>query len=250
MDDVITQDRLERERQFHNERFEADETRVAQDKYYWALADCNKRLEALVTEKAAGARVLDYGCALGESSLRIAPIAARVDGIDISDVAIARAQDEANSRGFTNAFFHAMDAHATTFEDDTFDLVFGSGIIHHLDTRKSLQEIHRVLKPGGLALFQEPLGGNIGINLYRALTPSTRTPDEHPLLPVDEAIARSIFSEVDWDFYGLFTLASVPLRNSAAGSTAYRITAGLDRWVGKTPGIRWQSWYALLSMRK
>lgn len=153
----------------------------------------------MVERQAAGAHVLEYGCAVGDWSLQLAPSVARVDGIDISDVAIRKARESATSLGLDNAFFHAMDAQATSFEDDTFDLVFGSGIIHHLDTRRCLEEIRRILKPGGLAIFKEPLGQNTIINVYRALTPFARTVDEHPLLPADLQIARSLFKEVDWE---------------------------------------------------
>src|SRR3546814_4334755 len=43
----------------------------------------------------------------------------------------------------------------------------------------------RVLRPGGRAVFIEPLGLNPAIELYRRFTPSARTPDEHPLLRRD-----------------------------------------------------------------
>jgi ubiquinone/menaquinone biosynthesis C-methylase UbiE len=246
MDDLA---RLERERLFHNDRFE-EGGRQAQDKYYWALTDCDEAFYQLVERQAAGAHVLEYGCAMGDWSLQLAPSVARIDGIDISDVAIRKAQDSAASLGLDNVFFHAMDAQATSFEDDTFDLVFGSGIIHHLDTRRCLEEIRRILKPGGLAIFKEPLGQNAIINVYRALTPFARTVDEHPLLPVDLQIARSLFKEVDWEFYGLFTFASVPFGVHKIGRAIYRVAAKLDQIAAKMPGVRWQLWYALISMRK
>src|SRR3546814_1101008 len=78
-----------------------------------------------------------------------------------------------------------MNAEAMTFPDDSFDLVFGSGIIHHLDIDRAFGEIARVLRPGGRAVFIEPLGLNPAIELYRRFTPSARTPDEHPLLRRD-----------------------------------------------------------------
>jgi SAM-dependent methyltransferase len=249
MEQLVSEDRLDRERDYHNKRFE-EETRNNQSKYYWALRDCNADYKRLVEEKAENARVLEYGCALGDWSIRIAPRAAAVEGIDISDVAVAKAAQVAAAKGLLNCRFHVMDAERTTFEDNRFDLVFGSGIIHHLDTRKSLAEIHRILKPGGVAVFKEPLGQNIGINLYRAFTPSARTPDEHPLLPEDEAIARSLFDKVDWSFYGLTTLASVPFRNIGIGQGLYKATASLDRWIAGVYGARWQMWYALITLQK
>ena len=245
-----TQDALlERERQFHNERF-AGETRVAQEKYYWAIRDCDRDLREMVHAAAAGGRVLEYGCATGGHAIELARRAARVDGIDISDVAIGQARERAAALGLCNASFAVGDAHATGYDENTFDLVFGSGIIHHLDTERSLREIHRILKPGGVAVFKEPLGSNIAINLYRSLTPSARTEDEHPLRPVDKRLADQVFDSVTWRFYGLATLATVPLQASRLGPPAYRAAAGIDRILAAIPGMRWQLWYALLTLRK
>lgn len=240
---------LERERDFHNERF-ADETRTAQEKYYWAIRQCDLDLRSAIAARASGSTILEYGCATGGHAIELAPTAHRVEGIDISDVAVEMAREHAASLGLTNAFFSVGDAHATPYDDNTFDLVFGSGIIHHLDTERSLKEIHRILKPGGTAVFKEPLGSNIGINVYRALTPAARTEDEHPLLPRDKQIADRIFGSVDWEFYGLATLATVPFKATALGQPAYRLAASLDEVLARIPGVRWQLWYALISMRK
>ena len=240
---------VEREREYHNLRF-TEETRDAQDKYYFALRDCDAKYERLILEHARDAVVLDYGCAKGEWALKIAPIARKVHGIDISDVAIAAGQAEAAARGLENAHFDAMDAHQMEFPDNTFDLVFGLGIIHHLDTRKSLEEVARVLKPGGVAIFREPLGYNFLINLYRNATPEARTIDEHPLVHDDERIASEVFSRSDWEFYGLATLGSVPFRNTPLGEPLFKAAAALDRAIFTLPPMRWQAWAVLMTMVK
>lgn len=240
---------IEREREFHNQRF-AEETRDAQDKYYFAIQDCDEKYEALVMQHAKGGVVLDYGCALGEWALKVAPVASHVHGIDISDVAIASAQASAAQRGLGNTDFAVMDAHHTAYPDNHFDLVFGIGIIHHLDTRLSLQEVARVLKPGGVAIFREPLGCNVLINLYRSATPEARTADEHPLVVADHAIASELFRRNDWTFYGLSTLASVPVRDTPLGGPLYRATAIVDRALLGLPGLKWQAWCALMQLEK
>ena len=240
---------VEREREYHNLRF-TEETRDAQDKYYFALSDCDAKYERLVVEHARDAVALDYGCAKGEWALKIAPVAKRVHGIDISDVAIDAARAEAAEKGLTNTQFDAMDAHQTDFADNTFDLVFGLGIIHHLDTRKSLEEVARVLKPGGVAIFREPLGYNPLINLYRSVTPNARTVDEHPLVHEDERISREVFGHSDWEFYGLSTLATVPFRNTGLAKPLLGVTATLDRALFRVPALRWQAWAVLMTLRK
>jgi SAM-dependent methyltransferase len=75
-----------------------------------------------------------------------------------------------------------MDAHSLEFEDESFDLVYGCAILHHLEYNRALDEIYRVLKPGGRILFAEPLGINPVGKLARVMTPFARTADEKPLM--------------------------------------------------------------------
>jgi ubiquinone/menaquinone biosynthesis C-methylase UbiE len=77
--------------------------------------------------------------------------------------------------------FSLMDANNLEFADESFDMVFGSSILHHLDFVRALDEIQRVLKPQGRILFVEPLDNNPIGKIVRALTPQARTQDEQPL---------------------------------------------------------------------
>ena len=243
------EDRLAREREYHDQRF-AEETRTSQEKYYSALKACFETYESLVTTKSRDAVVLEYGCATGGRSIELAPSAKKIHGIDISQVAIDQATATAKDAGLTNTDFQVMNAEAMEFEADTFDLIFGSGIIHHLEVETAYRELHRTLKPGGAAVFVEPLGCNPLINLYRQATPGARTVDEHPLTPKDFEIAQSIFSNVDAKFYGLTTLAAVPLRNSNLFGPVYGALSQVDALLLSIPGIRYQGWFSLITAQK
>ncbi len=241
--------RLERERAYHNERF-TDETRNDQAKYYYALGDLNRLYEERVLSDASGRDVLEYGCAKGDWSARVAPVARSLHGIDISDVAVDAATRAVKRDGAENCRFSVMNAEAMTFADESFDLVFGSGILHHLDLQKSYSEISRVLRPGGKVVFKEPLGHNVFINAYRAVTPSARTPDEHPMLKGDFELAQRYFVNVKLDFFGLTTLGCVPLRNTPMAKQSYWLASSLDQILFRVPGLRWQAWYVLMTMEK
>ena len=241
--------RLTRERDFHNARFEHDD-RDAQLKYYDAIADCFRDYWARVEQLAAGADLLEYGCAYGSNALRLAPSARSATGIDISDVAIERGRQRAKQKGLTNVRLEAMDAEAMTFPDNSFDLVFGSGIIHHLDIDRAYAELARVLRPGGHAVFVEPLGHNPAIELYRRITPGARTPDEHPLLKRDFRRFDAAFGATSCRFYGLSTLAVVPFRNTAAKAPLFSVTRALDKGLFALPAVKWWAWYALMEATK
>lgn len=240
-------DRIEREREYHNQRF-TEETRQAQGKYYAAIKDGAHAFDARITELAVGADVLEYGCGDISQALVLADSAASVTGIDISDVAIEGARERAAEAGAKNVHFDVMNGEDMTYPDESFDLVFGRGIIHHLDLRRSFSEIARVLRPAGAAVFWEPLGHNLLLNGYRALTPAARTPDEHPLLAKDFDLAREYFDEVRLRFYGLTSIATVPFRDSKLGEAVLGATAAVDRAIFKVPGLKWQAWYCAMEL--
>jgi SAM-dependent methyltransferase len=126
--------------------------------------------------------VLEYGCGKGNFASWLVGLGARVVGIDISEFNIAHCenkfrQQSVNAKRYK---FCVMDAHQLQFPDGSFDFVVGNGIIHHLELAIALKEVDRVLRPGGKALFQEPLDDNPLLKLYRWLA-RFQTNDECPL---------------------------------------------------------------------
>ena len=200
--------RLERERSFYNRL--PEDGREATAKYYSITRSSTEAYEKLLGHLASGARVLEIGCGMGETAIRLAGQATRVDAIDLSETRIAAARVSAASAKLPNIEFHVMNAESLSFGDSEFDVVCGQAILHHLDVGQALSEIARILKPGGHALFVEPLGHNPLINLYRKLTPTMRTPDEHPLHLSDIAIGQRYFEHVDARFFHLTSFAAVP----------------------------------------
>ena len=170
-------------------------------------------------ENVEGLRVLDLGCGHGDISLQLLDRGAEfVAGIDISQNYIDDATNRAMAKGIDERrfSFSVMDAHALTFEEGVFDLVIGSGILHHLDLEVSLAEINRVLKTGGRALFKEPLAAHPLLKLFRILTPKARTIDEKPLSKEDLAMIASNW-DVKSSYYGIISapvamLTSIILR--------------------------------------
>ena len=96
--------------------------------------------------------VLDVGCGIGGTSRYLAKKfpEAQVTGITISEEQIARATALASERGIPNAKFELVDALNMKFADDSFDLVWACESGEHMpDKEKYVQEMARVLKPGG-----------------------------------------------------------------------------------------------------
>lgn len=243
----MSDDRLRREADFHDHLYAHDrETRAATAKYYAVIDRCRQEYLQRISQDVNGKRVLEYGCGPGGHAALLAAAGADVVAIDISAEAIRQARERLDP----SIQLLEMNAEAMTFDDDSIDLVCGTGILHHLELAKAFSEIARVLRPGGRALFIEPLGHNPVINLYRRLTPQMRSEDEHPLLMRDFERAGEMFAVVDLDFYNLTTLAAVPLRRTRLFETVNRGLAGLDDAVMRAvPYVRRFAWNVLIELR-
>lgn len=180
-------ERVERERAAHDEddvlerNFQIKQ-RFAHIEKYPSRQRYDQKIREYVGD-VQGKTVLDYGCGRGVFSMEmLGNGAVKVCGIDISKVYIEDCQRKAQEAGYgpERHDFRVMDAHQLEFAENTFDLVVGFGILHHLDPEIALGEIHRVLKPGGRVIMQEPLADNPLLKLFRKLTPKARTADEKP----------------------------------------------------------------------
>ena len=139
---------------------------------------------------------------------------------------------------FLNIDYFVMDAENTTFEDNTFDIIVGQGIIHHLNLENIYIETSRILNKNGHAIFMEPLGHNPLINLYRWLTPNIRTPDEHPLKRNDLKLLGKYFSNIKIEYFSLMTLLAVPFRKMRIFNPLLKILYYLDKIIFKIPIIK------------
>ena len=244
------EERLIREKRLQDERFAAaDGSRGGTGGAYAIVGASHGYYKSRIENDAPERRVLELGCGLGENVLDFARRGGRVTGIDLSDVAVANARARAAEVG-ADATFEAMDAEATTFPDQSFDIVCGGAILHHLDTERAYREIARLLAPGGYGLFLEPLGYNPFINLYRRLTPALRTPDEHPFVERDLDLARTYFSTVRVTYYYLTTLLTLPIARTPLGKRAIAFANAVDRVLFRfVPPLRRQAWFIVLELR-
>jgi SAM-dependent methyltransferase len=140
-----------------------------------------------------------------------------------------------------------MNAEQMDFEADSFDLICGCAILHHLNLDKAYAELGRVLDRNGRAVFLEPLGHNPAINLYRRLTPSIRTADEHPLLARDFDAARLSFDRIELQFFALSSLLAVPFRSFRFFNSLRQSCDAVDRLLFRAvPASSWYAWEVVM----
>ena len=198
-----------------------------------------------------GKAVLDYCCGNGLDALRIAEAGARkVIGIDISETSIENCRMQAERSGVANAAFEVMDAEALDFPDGSFDVITEYGSLHHLDLRKALPELARVMKADGEMIASEVLGHNPLIHWYRRSTPHLRTAWEvdHILRRQDVEIANEYFGRVDVRCFHLTTLLAVPFRRFTFFPYLLTVLEKIDDLLLALPVLKWQAWMVVISL--
>lgn len=245
------EDRLKREAAFHDVAAQG-ELRTDAVKYYAVCINSDEHYRQVLLSDVEGKRVLEYGCGTGSKAYEIARLGGGVVGIDISPGSVEIARRKGIEEGLSESIdFRVMNAEQLEFPDNSFDIICGTGILHHLDLERGYREILRVLKPGGYAVFIEPLGHNPLINMYRDRTPALRTPDEHPLLAGDLALAQGIFPRVDFRYFHVLSLGATLFAKTPLFKPVYAISEFVDRLLMKAiPPYRKMAWIVVLTMRK
>jgi SAM-dependent methyltransferase len=116
-------------------------------------------------------QVVDLGCGSGEEIVPLAQRGARVIGIDISPHLIAIAHERLRKYG-VHAELRITSAYETGLLSESVDVVFCMSLLHHLELDRAKNEIRRILKPGGLFIFKEPIRLSWTMKQLRRLFPS------------------------------------------------------------------------------
>ena len=244
--------KIEREKSWHDERFSNPQIRDDEaSKFYSICQSVSTEYQNFIFTHSAGRNVLEYGCGTGSQAFDIIEQdVSSVTGIDISGTAIEQANLIIEERGLQNRpiMFKVMNAEELEFPSNSIDTICGSAILHHLDIHKSMKSITRTLKPSGSAVFVEPLGHNLLINLYRKLTPNIRTEDEHPLLKSDIKLIEQYFGKVEIRFFYLFSLIAVPFAKMSIFNPLLNFLESLDRLILKVPVLKWQAWQVVIEL--
>ena len=139
-----------------------------------------------------GKDVLDLGCGSGENTLLLAHRKAKVIALDISPdlIHVAKRRMSINAV-FNDVEFLTASAHDLPLPNESVDVVFGIAILHHLDMAIISAQVMRVLRPGGRAIFQEPMRDSGMLRIVRKLIPYKQkdvSSYEYPLCNKDIAI--------------------------------------------------------------
>lgn len=124
-------------------------------------------------ERWRGRDVLEVGCGPATDGEQFARAGARYVGVDLSPESLRLARRRFELQGLEGSF-QQVDATSLPFEEGSFDLVFSHGVIHHIPAvERVVEEMRRVLRPGGTALVmvynRSSLNYRVSIALLRRL---------------------------------------------------------------------------------
>lgn len=189
-----------------------------------------------------GKRIIEVGCGSGYLTTYLAHHGARAVGVDVSAgmLDLARRRARVNGVEDNTEFFDA--AIETLGEPDgSFDAVIANQVLHHLEIEPAMANISRLLKPGGVALFAEPvfmLPESVRQLRYsrpvlRFFPSAADTPDERPLNASTLAVVTGAFDHNEQRSFQLSTRVQ-NFRHLSDGT--FRRLETLDRRLLRVPG--------------
>lgn len=242
--DRLTMAHDEFETKYSNKKFYSITRKGKNDVIKWLQTNCQAKV------------ALDYCCGLGGMTLELAKHGAYAYGIDISAEEIKTATKNALDNGYAEQTeFLVMDAENLEFDDNFFDIIVCSGVLHHLDLDIAYSELSRVLKSDGKIICMEALGYNPVINLYRRMTPHLRTDWEkdHILTLREVNNGKVYFNKITISYYYLFSIIAVLFRKTPIFNTILSILETIDSLILRMPIIQrlaWQMTFILSDPKK
>lgn len=219
-------------------------------------------IQALLEEPLLGLRVLDYGCGPADFGVWMATEGAEVTLLDISPTAIELGLLRARASGVGERVRGvAADAsRLPQLETASFDLVFACAALHHtLKYPGAVEELARVLRPGGRLVLCETWGENPALQAARRLRAlaAREQADQGEEIVLTRRQLRRLdpwFGEWRIETFHLLAMAKRLLRGRFGrpwAQGAMRILQNTDRAIlGVVPKLRWWCGEALIIARR
>ena len=186
-----------------------------------------------VAQRIEGKSALELGCGNGGVAARLVERThSTILATDISSRQIEQAKQRTIPGRLEFQILNAEDP-----VDGTYDVIYGRGVLHHIDFRSTLERLaNDNLRVGGSMVFREPLGAFALGTAYRAFSRGDHTQDERPVSRADLRWFKKTFSGFWFYPYGLASLplgalSSLALKNANNPLTklGHRLDHGLLR---------------------
>jgi 2-polyprenyl-3-methyl-5-hydroxy-6-metoxy-1,4-benzoquinol methylase len=206
---------------------------------YWASYNLLKNLDL------RGKRVLVVGCGFGHDAIRLSRLGADVYAFDLSPESISVATAIAKRHCDRIPEFRVLAAESLAYPERFFDAILAVDILHHVDIPRTMSELQRVAKPGGVLICNEVYTHRavdwvrtnrfvdefIHPRLVRWVYGTNHpyiTPDERKLSDIDLQQVLRIFAHYEVAYFNFLVGRLVPLH----WDWICRIDRGLLRMIG------------------
>ena len=216
---------------------------------------------------ASRGNLLDVACGPGVVTAAIAPGAASVVAFDATEPMLEKARARCARAGLQNVLFRRGDAEHLPFEEAQFDGVVTRLAVHHFaNPQRALDEMFRVLRPGGTAVIvdvvssEEPEESNLQNAIERL-----RDPSHVRMLPateLDTCVARAGFCELahtTWEMSREFEewmgivndlTRAEPLRTVVRALAQAGLTAGMGLSVSNDKIVFFHRWRLVKALKR
>lgn len=198
----------------------------------------HRKKRELIEEHAyaePGDRVLEVGCGHGIHAKEYAQ-KYQYHGIDLSESLVTQTQKAVEG---TTAVAHQGNALDLEYADNTFQSVFGTAILHHLDDpERALEEWMRVTEPGGSVTLMEP-----NYLFPKDLIATHLQPEERHKINMAPWRLDEILSSVSDEFEISPQVHTPPYPSRASG-----LYDKIDSWMSQIPIVKWSSQLILINV--
>ncbi len=193
-----------------------------------------------------GCRALEIGPGLGLDTLRLAQRGAEVWAVDLAPASLRTVRRRAAAAGLADRVHVVrMNGESLALADASFDLVYVQCTLMHTDWRRVVRECWRVLRPGGRAIFVEPLRHHPLVALYRATLSRCRGSRPRYLSWWDFDRISRFFGRGNRRSFYLISPLALALRQTPLGRPLAPPLRALDRALLRLPFLRPLAWYVV-----
>lgn len=197
-------------------------------------------------------RGLEVGCGIGWLLVEMHKRRARMEGLDVSDEGLNLAKKVCSRNGIDSQSLTTASMRNLPYQNDKFDFVAGFAVLHHMSGNldEIAQQVSRVLKPQGKAIFCEPLGENPILEFARnnlSYKYKSRTIGEKPLRHTDIEKMKSSFSDIKLHHISLLQMADRVFPNQMASTILGKIDNSI---LTAIPGLNRYCRYVIIECTK
>lgn len=170
-----------------------------------------------------GKKLLDYGAGDGWNTICFAKAKAKVVAIDISEKGIELIRKKALANGVSEyVTAEVQNCYETSYPSDSFDIIYGGGVLHHLDVEVAGREISRILNSKGVAVFFEPIRDTKIMDYIKSVVlyltrrkALEETEHESPMTSKRIELLGSYFKVVNYRHFNVLTSASLLIKSES-----------------------------------